>query len=169
MYLKNTAKTLVLCSSLLLAASCSSPGGMSNLFPSAGDNPIKIESDPSGAEVYVMGAKAGVTPLQLTREDVFPNLYPKDKESLYGKVTLRKAGCADLTRTVSSEVSSYGLHAKLDCGGDKPAPAAAAGISTGSSSETAEQRLGKIKELLDKGLITEDEAKKARERILNEL
>ncbi len=119
-----------------------------------------------------MGAKAGVTPLQLTREDVFPNLYPKDKESLYGRVTLRKSGCADFTTTVSSQVSSYGLHAKLDCGGDKPAPAAAAGvsgISSGSSSETAEQRLGKIKELLDKGLITEEEAKKARERILNEL
>ncbi|MGA9666618.1 MAG: PEGA domain-containing protein [Gallionella sp.] len=165
--MKNTAKTLALCSSLLLAAGCSSPGGMSNLFPSAGDNPIKVESNPAGAEVYLMGTNVGMTPLQLTREDVFPNLYPKDKESLYGRVTLRKAGCADFTATVSSQVSSYGLHAKLDCGGDKPA--AAAGTSSGGSSETAEQRLGKIKDLLDKGLITEDEAKNARERILNGL
>jgi hypothetical protein len=169
MFLKRTGRALAFFS-LMLATGCSSPGGVSNLFPSAGDNPMKIESDPSGAEVYVMGEKLGVTPLQITRDQVFPNLYPKDKVALYGRVMLRKAGCADYTGTVSSQVSSYGLHAKLDCGDNKPAPAAAgvAGISSGSS-ETAEQRLGKIKDLLDKGLISEDEAKKARERILNEL
>jgi hypothetical protein len=166
MSLKRTGKALALFS-LVLATGCSSPGGVSNLFPSAGDNPMKIESDPPGAEVYVMGEKVGVTPLQITRDQVFPNIYPKDKVALYGKVMIRKAGCADYTGTVSTQVSSYGLHAKLDCGGNKPAPAAA-GISSGSS-ETAEQRLGKIKDLLDKGLISEDEAKKARERILNEL
>jgi hypothetical protein len=169
MFLKHSGSALALCG-LVFAAGCSSPGGVSDVFPSAGDNPMKIESDPSGAEVYVMGEKVGVTPLQITRDQVFPNIYPKDKVALYGRVMLRKAGCADYSGTVSSQVSSYGLHAKLDCGDNKPAPAAAgvAGLSSGSS-ETAEQRLGKIKDLLDKGLITEDEAKKARERILNEL
>jgi hypothetical protein len=164
MFLKHPGSALALFS-LLLAAGCSSPGGVSNLFPSAGDNPMKIESDPSGAEVYVMGEKVGVTPLQITRDQVFPNIYPKDKVALYGRVMLKKAGCADFTGTVSSQVSSYGLRAKLDCGDNKPAPAA----DDPRNSETAEQRLGKIKDLLDKGLITGDEAKKARERILNEL
>ncbi len=41
-----------------------------------------------------MGENIGVTPLLITQKDVFPTVYPSDKVSLYGKVTLRKAGCA---------------------------------------------------------------------------
>jgi len=161
MFLKHTKKTLALFS-LLLAAGCSSAGGTGNLFAAAGDKPIKIESIPPGADVYVMGEKVGVTPLDISRDNVFPNRYPREKESLYGKVTLRKAGCLDFTRTISTEIGNNGLHAQLDCGDKNPAAAS-------RTSETVEQRLDKIKELQNKGLISEDEAKKARARILNEL
>lgn len=161
MFLKHTKKTLALFS-LLLAAGCSSAVGTGNLFAAAGDRPIKIESIPPGADVYVMGEKVGVTPLDISRDNVFPNRYPREKESLYGKVTLRKAGCLDFTRTISTEIGNNGLHAQLDCGDKNPAAAS-------HTSETVEQRLDKIKELQNKGLISEDEAKKARARILNEL
>jgi len=114
------------------------------------------------SDVYAMGEKIGVTPLQLNRDKVFPNLYAKEKESLYGRVTLRKAGCLDFTRTISTEIGNNGLHAQMDCGDKNPAAAP-------HTSETVEQRLDKIKDLLNKGLITEDEAKQARERILKEL
>ena len=161
MFLKHTKKTLALFS-LLFAAGCSSAGGTGNYFAAAGDKPIKIESIPPGADVYVMGEKVGVTPLNFSRDKVFPNLYPREKESLYGKVTLRKAGCLDFTRTISTEIGNNGLHAQMDCGDKNPA-------ATSRTSETVEQRLDKIKELQSKGLITEDEAKQARERILKEL
>jgi hypothetical protein len=144
--------------SLLLMAGCSSGG---SAFPPAGNAPFKVESDPAGAAVYVMGENMGVTPMQLSHTDVFPNIYPREQESLYGKIILRKAGCKDYTRTVSGDVTNFGLHAKLDCG----APPTAAQVP----SETVEQRLDKVKDLLNKGLISEDEAKKARARILNEL
>lgn len=150
---------------LALATGCSSSG---SLFPPAGNNPIKIESVPPGADVYVMGDKVGVTPTEISRDKVFPNIYPNEKLSSYGKVTLRKSGCADYTSTISGEISSLGLHAKLDCAEKNPAPAAAPIVAPGSG-ETAEQRLEKIKDLLNKGLITEDEAKQARARILNGL
>ena len=166
MFLKHTRKILALFS-LLLAAGCSSAGGAGNLFAAAGDKPIKLESIPPGAEVYVMGEKVGVTPLNISRDKVFPNLYPREKESLYGRVTLRKAGCLDFTRTISTEIGNNGLHAQMDCGDASPASTSPATASR--TSETAEQRLDKIKELLGKGLITEEEAKKARERILKEL
>ena len=133
------------------------------MSPSAGTAPFKVESVPAGAEVYVMGKSLGVTPMQLSRTDVFPNIYPKEKESLYGKITLRKEGCKDYTRSVSGDITGFGLHAKLDCGSPTPSTAAQ------PPSETVEQRLDKVKELLNKGLISEDEAKKARERILNSL
>jgi len=147
--------------SFLLLAGCSTGGD--RMSPSAGIAPFKVESVPAGAEVYVMGNKMGVTPMQLSRTDVFPNLYPREKESLYGKVTLRKEGCKDYTREVSGDITGFGLHAKLDCA--SPAPSTAAQ----PPSETVEQRLDKVKELLNKGLISDDEAKKARERILNSL
>lgn len=177
MFLKCTGKALAIFG-VLLASGCSSSGGMSNFFPSVGDNTIKIESDPSGAEVYVMGERIGVTPIQIHHQDVFPNIYPNEKLSVYGRITLKKAGCADFTRTVSSEISSNGLRAKLDCGDTNPTPSATSShlLSPQSTSgdaprshETVEQRLDKIKELLSKGLITEEEARKVRERILNDL
>ncbi len=146
--------------SLLLLAGCSSGG---SAFPPAGNAPFKVESDPAGAAVYVMGENMGVTPMQISHTDVFPNIYPRQKESLYGKIILRKAGCKDYTRTVSGDITGFGLHAKLDCGSPTPSTAAQ------PASETVEQRLDKVKELLNKGLISEDEAKKARARILNEL
>lgn len=161
MLLKRSLNALVLFN-LLLVAGCSSPGDM---FPAAGNNPIKIDSVPSGAEVYVMGEKLGLTPLEVSRKDVFPNTYPSNKESLYGRIILKKEGCSDYTRTVSGEISNSGLHAKLACGDiDTASPK-----ETPGSNQTVEQRLDKIKDLLNKGLITDDEAKKARERVLNDL
>lgn len=160
MLLKRSAKAFALFN-LVLAAGCSSTG--TDLFPVAGNSPIKIESVPPGADVYVMGEKVGVTPLQISRKDVFPNTYPREKESVYGRITLKKEGCSDFTRTVSAEIGNAGLHAKLDCGDINPAGTAS------RNSETVEQRLDKIKDLLNKGLITEEEAKKARERVLNDL
>jgi PEGA domain len=163
MFLKRSAKAFLLFN-LLFAAGCTStkPG---DLFPSAGNNPIKVESVPSGADAYVMGEKVGVTPLEISRKDVFPNIYPGNKESVYGRITVKKDGCSDYTRTVSAEISNGGLHAKLDCGDMNPA---FPGTAT-HSGETVEQRLDKIKDLLSKGLITEEEAKKARARVLNDL
>jgi hypothetical protein len=153
---------------MLLAAGCSSKGGASDLFPTAGNGPIKIESDPSGADVYVMGDKLGVTPLSISREEVFPTVYPSEKVALYGRVTLRKSNCVDYTATVNMQISSNGLKAKLDCTDNKPQQAATPREGP-AVNETAEQRLERIKDLLNKGLISEEEAKKARERILNEL
>ena len=157
---------------LLFAAGCSSTEGVSNnpgnLFPSAEDKPIKIDSDPSRAEIYVMGEKIGVTPVAIRRKDVFPVTYPKEKEFLYGKVTLKKEGCSNFTRTVDQQMIDAGLRAQLDCGNitAKPSPAPKDAPHAG---ETVEQRLEKIKELQNKGLITEDEAKKARANVLDDL
>jgi PEGA domain len=167
MFLKRSGNALALFN-LLLLAGCSSMDGASNLFPAAGDNPIKIESDPTGAEVYVMGEKVGVTPLQISHKDVYPITYAKGKESVYGRVTLKKAGCSDFTRTVNAEMSNVGLRAQLDCGDMYPASSRTS-RNAPRNSETVEQRLDKIKDLLNKGLITEEEAKKAREHVLNDL
>jgi len=110
-----------------------------NMFPPAGNNPIKIDSVPAGAEVYVMGDKVGITPIEIRRDQVFPNIYPNEKLPSYGRVTLKKSGCADYTTPIGGEISSMGLHAKLDCGEVSAAPVVAPG-----SNGTVEQRLEKV-------------------------
>ena len=173
MFLKRSTLALV---PLLFAAGCSSMNGvehdLGNLFASTADNPIKIQSDPSGADVYVMGKKVGTTPLKISQADVFPTTYPKDMQDLYGKVTIKKEGCSDYVKTVNTKVVNVGLKAKLDCGQNSPEAQQASGAPQYMAprmSKTVEQRLEEIKDLQNKGLITDDEAKKAREHVLNDL
>ena len=168
MFLKLSGTVFAL-STIVFTAGCSSMNGngMGGVFTGSGNNPIRIESDPPGATVYVMGEDHGVTPTKISNTDVFPNIYPKEKLPLYGKVTLKKAGCTDVTRAISADIISSGLRVKLDCGDLNPSSTVSR--SAPRSNETVEQRLDKIRDLLSKGLITEEEAKKAREHIINDL
>ena len=181
------SRGVFVCFALSLAAGCSSTEGMHNAraddnVSHAEESVIKIDSEPSGADVFAMGQKIGTTPLTVNTKEVFPRTYPKEKESLYGKLTFKKEGCSDLTRSVSPKLIV--LRGQLDCGTPKPvaqesskgtsevsvAPATQESSKGASGANaTVEQRLTKIKDLLDKGLITEEEAKKARERVLNDL
>lgn len=174
MFLKRSTLALI---PLLFAAGCSSLDGvehdLGNMLSSTADNPIKIQSEPSGADVYVMGKKVGVTPLKISQNDVFPNTYPKDMQDEYGKVTIKKEGCSDLVKSVNTKIVNVGLKAKLDCGQNSPEYQQAGGAPqyrmAPKMTKTVEQRLEEIKDLQSRGLITEDEAKKARERVLNDL
>ena len=118
---------------------------------------ITIESEPTGATVYAMGKDVGVTPLTIRQEVVFPLNYDPAKRDLYGTVLLRKTGCQDYRRHVSTDVYRYGIKATLDCGQKQAQP------------KSIEQRLQQLKELHDKGLITDEEEKATRQRILDGL
>lgn len=147
---------------------------------------IDVSSDPAGADVYVMGEKAGVTPLTVDQDAIFPLTYPAEKQALYGVVELRKAGCLPARQNVGTRAVSRGLRVKLDCGegarAETPAsrqtqPAAPAASANEQAPATPvvkqtpaiEQRLKQVQELRDKGLITEQEAQEIRQRILGEL
>ncbi|OGI47528.1 MAG: hypothetical protein A2151_06430 [Candidatus Muproteobacteria bacterium RBG_16_65_34] len=127
---------------------------------------ISVESEPAGADVVVMGKNLGRTPLRIRQEDVFPVTYPPEKLAQYGTIVLKKEGCRDYVQSVDNKVYVRGLKARLDCGAR---PSALPGGQTGGSTESAEERLRRLKELREKGLITEEEEKAARRRILNEL
>jgi hypothetical protein len=145
---------------------------------------IDVTSEPPGAEVYVMGDMAGVTPLTLDQTRVFPLIYPSGKQALYGKVELRKAGCQPTVRAVSTRAVAEGIRVTLDCdeAPQPPARTPANDLVPGSATRVApampsapvhtpavDQRLRQVRDLLDQGLITEHEAHEVRMRILNEL
>ncbi len=116
---------------------------------------ITIESEPMGAAVFTMGNKIGVTPLTIRQEVVFPLTYIPEKRDLYGTIMLQKEGCKDYKQRVSTADYRYGIKAKLDCGQNK--------------AESVEQRLRQLKDLHEKGLITDEEEKATRKRIMDSL
>ena len=173
--------TLLTLSTAMLLSAC----GSGPLLPTLGKQADKLDitSDPLGAEVYVMGARVGVTPLALDQDLVFPVVYPREQQSLYGVVELRKPGCTTQSIKVGTRAVSKGIQLKLACG-DAVAPAvvvsplrqpAAAPAVEQTAREVARDhasyatRLRQIIELREKGLITEQESREIRQRILGEL
>jgi hypothetical protein len=123
-----------------------------------------VTSQPSGATVYAMGNVVGTTPLELSTSQVFPVTFPYEVQSKYGKIELTHPGCKPYSRSVSGSVLANGLDAKLDCA---QAPQPAAIVTVGSA--YIEERLRKLKNLFDEGLITEEEYSSKRQSILQEL
>lgn len=146
---------------------------------------IAITSDPPGADVYAMGQRVGATPISLGKEAVFPATYPSEQQALFGSVELRKPGCSGSVQRVSLAAVARGVHVKLDCGeaasGAEPVARQAqarqsprAAVEAGPKpapkhSASVEARLRHVQELRDKGVITEQEARETRQRILGEL
>lgn len=135
---------------------------------------IAIDSTPAGAAVYVIGGKAGVTPLTITERDIYPNTYPEDRAQMYGKVFIKKPGCADYSRRLTLEDIDRGVHARLECATaamELPAQAGATGEQTPAGGGTAAQRrleqIRVLQELLDDGILSADEERGIRRRILD--
>lgn len=186
------AKALPTCLAGLLGASLALPGAAAELTL----RKLRIESDPPGAEVLLIGGSAGHTPLTVGERAIYPNDYPDDRAHLYGTVTLRRAGCETYVHRVTLDDIERGLHVMLDCGAE-PAPAARAvpaieperppplsgpptltpraPIAPGApgapvASESVSQRrlrqLQVLQELLDEGLITPAEEQRIRRKLL---
>ena len=128
---------------------------------------ISVESDPSGAEVYVMGQKVGITPLEVRQIDVFPLTYTPDQQDLYGRIVLKKEGCKEHRQPISTRVYAKGAKIKLDCGTTTDATKETRPAAPETSS--VENRLRQLKDLREKGLITDEEEKNIRQRILKDL
>lgn len=142
----------------------------------AGIRSFTVESDPAGAEVMTITGDHGTTPLTLTERDIYPNSYRPERQSQYGVVTLRKAGCEEMNIRPGELDIVNGLSLVLDCGsravaGDTapalPAGRPAVATDDGSASKKLAQ-LRFLQDLLDEGLITADEEATIRKRILEQ-
>ncbi len=147
--------------------------------PSLSEQRVHVESEPSGANVYVMGRMVGHTPIHLDQGQVFPLTYSADQEQAYGKVVLRKAGCGSHEQRVSAVDVSNGIRAKLECGNAlAPRTRAEPGHDAASPKRPGDEapagpsvrsRLLRLNRLREDGLITEREYRETRQRILDEL
>lgn len=134
---------------------------------------LRIESEPPGAEVLLIGGSAGRTPLSVGERAIYPNDYSDEQAPLYGLVTLRREGCATHVQRVTLDDIEHGMRVRLDC---DPALATGAGGGTDAGaaqapeSESASRRrlrqLQVLQELLDEGLISAAEEQRIRRALL---
>lgn len=159
---------------LTIATMLSGCAGMGSIGESPSGQ-IKITSTPAGAVAYAEGAELGPTPLEIMPGDHFRSGFVGFSYRYYGKLTLKKAGCETWSTEVNDNLLSKDVHAKLKCDPNfQPAPAPAAGnpsaATSGSpSGDQAVERLERIETLRKKGLISEEEYKQLRTRILEKL
>jgi hypothetical protein len=136
---------------------------------------IKIESDPPGASVRLTGRLVGVTPISLEIAKEFPQHWTSKIETdeegfaFYRQleyVEISKDGCEPVVKRVMKDELKSDLSVTLKC---EPAANAPTAKSAPASLGTVEERLKKLDGLREKGLITEDEHREQRQRILNSL
>lgn len=149
--------------SVLLALCAASCAGHAFV---AADARTPVESSPSGAEVFVMGERVGTTPLELDDSLAFPLSYPPERRALYGKVVLRHEGCEEWQAPLSVKAARYGIVAELDC---EPGVTPVEGSDEGAAPPPSlEQRLRRLDDLREEGLVDGAEWTRVRGRILDD-
>jgi|GEM_PF-743123 len=158
---------------MLTLSGCSSLG---NLAPGSHQT-ITLQSDPPGASVLADGAEIGISPLTFNPADAFRAGFTGGRDGLLayryvGKLTVRKPGCTDYVTEVDDNILSKDIDIKLECDPDYQPPAAPV-VSAPETRQvmpaSAEERLQKINDLHKKGLVSDDEYRQLRQRVLDTL
>jgi hypothetical protein len=164
---------VLLASGTLVLCACSNLGGLS----SAGGHTINLTSEPPGATVFADGNEIGVTPLAFRPGEIFRTGFASSDTAIIGyryvgKLAVKRPGCSDYLTPVDDSLLSRDIHVRLDCDPDYQPPAAPAADAARSRSvlpDSAEQRLLRIEGLHDKGLLSDEEYRQLRQRVLDTL
>jgi hypothetical protein len=171
---------IFLCS--LSLGGCSGMGG----GLSGSHNEITIDSDPQHASVYAEGTELGMTPLVIRPGEVFQARFTTGGATggiaafrYVGMLSIKKDGCKSYTTQVDDNILSRDIHVKLDCDpsyrAEKTPPATTEKAPVTPDAHVnkpdiaVEERLQRIESLYRKGLISEDEYRTLRKRILDTL
>lgn len=155
---------------IMFMAHVHASGPDSQMFP--------VTTDPAGATVSSIVGELGVTPLQIDERDIYPNEFPPEKLELYGKLLITRAGCEPVTHQVTLAEVGSGVSVALDClkpsaplrtevlGGANEGLAEAAPAASGIVAERRLRQLRVLDELLREGLLSSEEERTIRQRIL---
>ena len=165
----------LLAAAIWLAGGCATSGDSNR-------GTIAVESDPAGARVYAEGKVIGTTPLHMRPGDHFETraVFMDRKADAavgiryVGTLALEKPGCRRHEIEVDDAVLSKDIHVDLDCSNTSATPpehypAAAPEPLEPGAQKDARTRLQRIEALRRDGLITEEEYRKLRQRVLDSL
>lgn len=141
---------------------------------------VLIETVPPGAQVKVSGRDIGTTPLTADLDKEFPRHWTARVKSddegfaFYRRLEtldLKKDGCETYTQQIGETDLARDIKITLKCYPNfQPATVAAPGAAPAPTPVVGiEQRLRTLEDLKAKGLITEDEYRVQRQRILDGL
>ena len=132
---------------------------------------ITIDSEPPGAEILANEKPIGKTPKKIVADDVFPPRWYGGSYMVKGKLGLEKEGCQKYQMDVNDTVLSKDIKATLNCS-EVPShskPPVSAVPAKATVPQGVEQSLQQLKDLYDKGVITEQEYQSQRKRILDKI
>jgi len=135
---------------------------------------VKIDSAPPGANVIADGKNIGTTPMQFDAEAIFPPHWYGGSYMVKGNLQLEKEGCNKIDMSVDDRLLSKDINKTLDCKqgvviNDEAKQAPVVNPDAVMSEQDIEQRIDKLKDIYDKGLITKEEYQEQRQRILNQI
>jgi hypothetical protein len=142
------------------------------------ERPADVTSSPTGATVYANGEKLGITPLHYKLYKVFPAGWKDMMFQAQGVLVVKMNGCNDYILNVNDYILSKPVHVELECdNADKSELKRSTQQDAGAASQQrvvlprneVETRLKRLESLYEDGVITEDEYKATRKRILDEL
>jgi hypothetical protein len=141
----------------------------------------RITSDPPGATVYARGVEIGTTPLSILPDEAFPPGFVGLSYRAHGILMLKKPGCKTYTQEVDDGVLAKDIHVRLECGpnysepqspenaSEKGAQSPMPAEASSPVADSVEARLRRLDDLHKKGLVSDQEYEKSRQRILNNL
>jgi hypothetical protein len=144
--------------------------------------PVNLRSDPTGATVLANGSVVGATPMQIHADRLFPHKRKGIGWVREGRLTLQRPGCTPKTLEVDNDLLKRSLTVDLECRPDalvrvrpEPSPVPAVGATAeptrarARTTEGAAERLMELEGLRTQGLITAEEYRAIRQRILDRL
>ena len=132
-----------------------------------GVHTIRVLSEPPGATVLADGRELGTTPLVIRPDEVFPARFVGREYRYAGTLALRRPGCRPWSVQVDDAVLARDVVARLECSPGAAAPAR--GKPTVSGEDPVAERLRRARRLHEEGLITDEEYRALRRRILESL
>ena len=122
---------------------------------------IRIESEPSGAEVFASSKSLGRTPLLTDIDALFPNRIFDGQFSASRTLVFKKPGYADATVAVTEFSIPSVITLTLTPSGPVLPPK--------TDTDQVEEKLRKLEKLYQDGLISKEEYEHSRRSILNNL
>jgi hypothetical protein len=168
---RSDAARVLLAAGLALAAAVARPE----------ERTFTVSSEPSGARVWSITGELGTTPLGIGERSIYPNRFPEERIDDYGKLFVSHPGCTTLTHAVTLDDVAEGMALTLDCSPGEGGVAiedlgagpwiASSAVTPADADESphAQRRLRQLRlleELLEDGIITAEEERAIRRRLL---
>lgn len=133
--------------------------------------PVTLKTRPQGATVIANGEIIGVTPLEINPDELFPAKFKGYQWEREGTLQFERVGCKSQSWPVTNESVKRSVRVDLDCepgaAAMAPRPATIEPIPVPKTGASTLERLQELNQMQQRGLISEEEFRLMRQRVLD--